>query len=149
MSIVVGALSLFVVGGIAGLLVGRQQDSGALRQVAQSDLMQGYALLREADSAQRLGEHNAAQRWSAQAVGELFSAVTLLSQLGLSGMNGAVPFIQRAQYAYIQGHASKHQKLVLRTFQKSLSGFGHIAYGDIPESALRMAISRITTVISR
>ena len=148
-SIVAGALSFFVVGGIVGLFVGRQQDSGTLRQVAQSDLMQGYALLREADSAQRHGEQSSAQTWSAEGTAYLFSAIKPLSHLGISGMNAVAPYIQRAQYDFIEGHASKHQKVVLQEFQKSLSGLDHATYGDIPVSTLRSAIARVTTVIAR
>ena len=138
---------LFIMGGALGVWVGQMSPNFALRQTAQQDVMYGYALFRQADSAMAQGQATSAQIWATQGMGSLQVAVTPLSRLGMSDAGMVVGYLDQAQYDVLHHRATVHQKAVLATFRQAMAPFRRESYGHIPEAAFRSAWNRVAAKI--
>lgn len=138
---------LFIMGGALGVWVGQMSPNFALRQTAQQDVMYGYALFRQADSAMAEGQATSAQILATQAMGSLQVAVTPLSRLGMANAGIVVPYLDQAQYDLLHHRATVQQSAVLTTFRQSLAPFRRESYGYIPEAAFRSAWNRVAAKI--
>lgn len=140
---------IFVGGAMLGLVIGHLGPSAVVRQTGQADVMQGYALLTEADAAMSHGETRAAQTWSAQGTAYLIAASYPLRHLGISRTSRVATYLQSAEYALLQGQATPHQKSVLQTFHKAFSPFAHQHYGSISDAAINKAFRQVSQTIAQ
>ncbi len=144
---VAAGAGLFILGGVLGIWFGRMSPAFAVRQTAQEDVMYGFALFREADSALAQGHVAAAEAWSNQGIGSLVSALLPLSRLGISNANTVVPYLEKAQYDRLHHQATRQEQQVLETFQASFAPFSRDGYGYIPEAAFQAAWDRVAAKI--
>ncbi len=141
------AIGLCVVAGAAGFGLGRWGPSAVVRQTGQRDVLEAYALINQANQELSLGHHVSADAVVSEAAGYLFSAVTPLEALGITDASAMTTYLQGAEYDFVRGTATAHQRTVLRTFRQALAPFARDSFGDIPEPALRSALNRVASVM--
>ncbi len=84
----------------------------------------------------------------------MFSAATPLHLLGIgSGLTGGASeltnYLQAAEYDFVGGTATAHQRAVLKAFHQALAPFRHEGFSQIPESAFRAALNRVATEMAK
>ncbi len=143
------AVGLFVIAGAIGLGVGRLAPSATVRQIGQTDVLEGYDLFNQANHELALNHHANADAASSEAAGYLFSAVTPLQSMGIDYASGITTYLQGAEYDVVHGTASAKQRAVLRTFHQAFTPLAHYQFGQIPEASFQSALSRVNSAINR
>lgn len=142
------AAALFVFGGVVGFGAGRLQQTPPIRQIAQQDILQGYALSLQAEDALHHGNSVAANTFSIESETYLLSAITPMEKLGMHNAAPILTAVQQAEYDIVHGKSSTHEQYVLRTFHRALSPYSHDGFGMIPQSRFQEAMNRVQTAIN-
>lgn len=141
------AAALFIVGGAVGFLAGRLHQVSSIRQIAQQDVLEGYALSLQANNALQHRNSVLANRFSTESETYLLSAITPLEKLGVHHAFSVLTSVQQAEYDVVHGKATTRERQVLRAFQHALSPYSHYGFGTIPESRLQAAMNHIQATI--
>lgn len=144
-----GAVGLFLVAGAIGFAMGRAAPSGAVRTIGQTDVIESYALVNLANAELASGDRANAKGQAAEAAGYLFSAVTPLQDMGVSYASGLTTYLQGAEYDFVRGKASAHERTVLHVFHQEMAPLSHYRFGGIPDSTFRTALDRVESAISQ
>ncbi len=134
--------------GAVGFIAGRLQQMPPIRQIAQQDVLEGYALSLQANNALHRGDTVAANTFSIESETYLFSAITPLERLGIHNAAPILTSVQQAEYDVVHGKATAHERQVLGTFHHAFLPYSHDGFGTIPQSRFQAALSRVQAAIN-
>lgn len=130
-----------------GFVAGRLQQVAVIRQIAQQDVLEGYALSVQAKNALQHKNSVAANTFSIESGTYLFSAITPLQKLGVHHTFPVLTAVQRAEYDVVHGKATTHERQVLGAFRRALLPYSRYGFGTIPQSRLQTALNHIQATI--
>ncbi len=138
-----------VVGLLLGLMICQSTAGSALRYSAQSNLMEGYALIRQGNGAWKSRDKGSGRTWTTMGVTFLLAGSSALEALGVRSAPNVANYMQYAEGQLVEGKVTSRQMHVIRTFLSSLQPLSHTNFGSISNRAIAKALDRVNTAISK